>query len=394
MRLRNFSHCSALLVSLLILSACGQESAQQEAPPPAVETREVKLEPVATELEFVARTRAREDAQVQAQINGTVMERAFEEGQVVNQGDVLFRIDPRPYEAALASAQAVLHRAETELKVASQNLARGEELVADKFISAMEMDELQGRRDTAAAQIEEARAAVLRAEIDLGFTNIKAPFTGTTGRSQISIGDLVSPTTGTLVSLVQLDPMLVDFDVNERALVENLSENQQRASEGLPPIQYSPKLILPNGGTYREAGAIDYANNRINPDTGTVTITARFPNPDGLLYPGQFARVRVQRGEAEPAMLISQASVLEDMQGRYVFVVQDDSTVARRNVSLGQREGVDWVVLEGLSEGDRVIVNGIQKVRSGMTVSASEATLPHRESTAGAEPSGPAGAEE
>lgn len=362
--------------SVLFLAACGESEAPPEAPPPAVEYRAVALEPVATVFEFVARTRAREDAQVRAQISGTVMERTFEEGQTVEKDQVLFRIDARPYEAALASAQAQLQRAESNVKVAAQNLARGKELVEDNYISAAEMDQLQGEADQSTAALQEARAAVQKAQIDLEFTEVRAPFGGTAGRSNISIGDLVNPSSGTLVSLVQLDPMLVDFDVNEQALVQNLATNQERAAQGLPPVQYTPRLKLGTGEIYPRDGVIDYADNRINPNTGTVTVTARFPNPDGLLYPGQFARVLVRRGEAVPSLLIPQPSVLEDMQGRYVFVVEDDDTVARRNVTLGQREGVAWVVQEGLEEGDRVIVNGIQKVRSGMKVSATPVAVP------------------
>jgi membrane fusion protein (multidrug efflux system) len=358
------------------LAACDGAEEPPQAPPPAVEYQEVTTRPVATILEFVGRTRAREDAQVQAQISGTITERTFEEGQLVEMDQVLFRIDPRPYQASLASAEAMMHRAEANLKLARQNLDRGVELEAKDFISAAEMDKLRGERDQAVAALEEARAALLRAEIDLGFTEVKAPFQGNAGRSNISIGDLVSPSTGPLVSLVQRDPMLVDFDVSEQALIQNLAKNQRRAEQGLPPIAYTPRLKLSEQDLYVHDGVIDYANNRINPTTGTVTITARFPNPEGLLYPGQFVRVQVERGEAVPSKLIPQPSVLEDMQGRYVFVVQDDDTVARRNVTLGQREGVSWVVMDGLEEGDRVIVHGIQKVRSGMKVVATPVAMP------------------
>ena len=367
----------------LCLLACGQTDAPPPGPPPAVAYHEVRLQPVATVFEFVARTRAREDAQVRAQISGTVIERSFEEGQAVEEGQVLLRIDPRPFEAALASARATLQRAEANRKLAQQNLARGEELVEKNFISAAEMDRLRGARDQAVAALEEARAALQQAEINLDFTEVKAPFAGTAGRSNVSLGDLVGPASGPLLSLVKLDPMLVDFDVNEQALVQNLARNQQRAAQGLAPIAYTPRLKLGDGSIYPLEGVIDYADNRINPTTGTVTVTARFPNPDGLLYPGQFVRVRVERGEAEPRLLIPQPSVLEDMQGRYVFVVRADDTVARRNVTLGQREGVDWVVLDGLEAGDRVIVNGIQKVRSGMTVTASPVAASPAPSTSG-----------
>ncbi len=364
------NRCLPALLAACAVTACGPSEAPPSAPPPAVETREVTRQPVATEFEFVARTRAREDAQVRAQISGTVIERSFEEGQQVEKDQLLFRIDPRPYEAALASARAQLQRAESNANVAAQNLARGKELVESNYISAAEMDQLQGENDQSIAALEEARAALQTAQINLDFTEVSAPFAGTAGRSNISIGDLVNPSSGALVSLVALDPMLVDFDVSEQAMVQNLAANQQRAEQGLPPIEYTPRLKLGTDQVYPHTGIIDYADNRINPTTGTVTVTARFSNPDGLLFPGQFARVLVRRGEAEPALLVPQSSVLEDMQGRYVFVVTDEDTVARRNITLGQRHGVDWVVGEGLEEGDRVIVNGIQKVRSGMTVTA------------------------
>lgn len=336
------------------------------------------MQDVITSAEIVARLRAREDTAIQAQISGTIIERNFQEGQEVQKDASLYRIDPRPYEAALSSAQAQLANALASLEVAERNKIRGDELAPDGFISQAELDKLRGDRDQARASLEAARAAVENAEINLEFTVIKAPFTGMIGRSQVSIGDLVTPQTGALVTLVQMDPMLADFDVSERALANALKANQEAVARGEEPVRYTPTLLLVTGDEYAEPGTIDYASNRVNASTGTVTITARFPNPRGMLVPGQFVRLRLQRGESEKRLLIPQQSVLEDMQGRYVFIVDDEDRVARKNVELGQRHGVMWVVESGLADGDRVIVNGIQKVRTGMVVKATPLeSLPH-----------------
>ena len=371
----------SLLLPFVLLAACGGPADPPQAPPPAVEVQDVFMEPVATEFEFVARTRAREDADIRARITGAIMERNFEEGQIVEKDALLFRIDPRPYEAALNAARADLAQANAAVEVAQRNLARGEELLPDGYISESEMDKLRGERDRAIASREAAQAAIEQAQLNLNFTEIRAPFRGRTGRSQLSIGDLVDPTAGPLVSLVQIDPMLVDFDVNERTLLDAMKRNQARVAQGEPAIEYTPRLRLVSGDFYPLEGTIDYASNRVNPSTGTITVTARFPNPDQNLIPGQFGRIVVKRGEPVERMLIPQSSVLEDMQGRYVYVVDDDNLVVRKNVALGQRHGVNWVVESGLEPGDRVIVNGLQKVRPGMPASPSPVTSrPHQES--------------
>jgi membrane fusion protein (multidrug efflux system) len=354
----------------ILLIACGEAEAPPAAPPPAVEYQAVQLQPITTRFEFVARTRALEDAEIIAQVSGAVVERAFDEGQQVEKGALLYRIDPRPYQAALSSAQASLSQATTSLDVAERNLARGIELEPNGYISDTELDKLRGTRDSAIAAKQQAEAALEKARIDLEFTEIRAPFTGTVGRSRVSTGDLVSPGGAVLLTIVQRDPMLVDFDVSERTLADRIAENQERTLQGLEPIRYMPKLQLSNGNTYAHTGFIDYAENRINASTGTITATARFPNPDGLLVPGQFARIILERGDSENGLVIPQSAVLEDMQGNYVYVVGGDSTVMRRNIALGQRDGVNWVVETGLEEGDRVIVNGIQKVRPGIEVTA------------------------
>jgi len=362
----------------LALLGCGEAEPPVAPPPPAVEYVLLEPEPIASTFEFVARTRATEDTAIRARITGTILERNFEEGQMVEADQVLFRIDPRPYEAALASAKAQLSQAQAAVVVSARSLERGKELVPDGFISKSDFDRLTSESDTAKAQLASAEAAVQSAEIDLGFTSVRAPFAGTAGRSELSIGDLVDPNAGPLVTLVQMDPMLVDFDVNEQALATNLKNNQLRQSQGQPPEQFTPSLKLSDGDMYNQPGRIDYANNRVNPSTGTVTVTAVFPNPDRLLFPGQFVRVSLQRGDEHEALMVPQVSVLEDMQGRYVFAITDDNLVTRKNVKLGQKSGTRWVVEEGLQAGDRVIVNGVQKVRVGAPVAATPvSSMPH-----------------
>ena len=357
-------------MSAVMLTACGGPAEPPIPPPPAVEYHEVGREAVAFSFEFVARTRATEDTDIRARITGNIIERNFDEGQEIEAGALMFRIDPRPYQAALASAKAELSSAEAAFVNADRNLKRGEELAPQGHISASEMDKLRSEHDRAIAAKQAATASIDNAQINLDFTEIRAPFTGIAGRSNFSIGDLVSPQTGALVTLVQRDPMLVDFDVDEQSLANSMKANQARAAAGEPPIEYVPRLKLVTGDIYPQVGEIDYASNRVNSTTGTITVTARFPNAEGHLIPGQFARIVVQRGAAEMQLLVPQPSVLEDMQGRYVYTVNDENLVVRKNVKLGQRDGVNWVVESGLEEGDRVIVNGVQKVRPNMPVNA------------------------
>jgi len=376
---------SALIAAAasFLLTACSDPAPPPTQPPPAVEVTAVAMEAIASEFEFVARTRASEDTEIRARINGSIIERNFAEGEVVQEGDLLYRIDPRPYQAAQNVAKAELSQARAAVEVARRNLTRGEELAPNGYISDAEMDKLRGESEGALAKVEAAEAAVEQATINLDFTEIRAPFTGTAGRSQLSIGDLVNPSAGALVTLVQLDPMLADFDVNEQALAESMKVNQARITQGLEVLVYTPRLRLVTGDEYIHPGEIDYASNRINPSTGTVTVTAKFSNPETMLYPGQFVRIILQRGDAEMRLMIPQPSVLEDMQGRYVYIVDPADTVVRKNVTLGSRQGINWVVESGLEEGDRVIVNGIQKVRPGIKVVPSAvAAVPHQETAA------------
>lgn len=358
-------------VLTLGLLACTEQQAPAEAPPPpGVGVVEVTAQEISPTREFVGRTQAIEDAKLRARVEGPLISRSFTEGEDVQQGQVLFEIDPEPYQAEVRRVQALLTSAESALTVAERNFERGEQLVGDGYISQTQMDELRAKRDGAAAAIDEAKSALASAQLNLDYTKIVAPFTGRAGNSNFSIGDLVGPQAGELVSIVQLDPMWVNFQVAESAMVEAMQTNIQRQQEGLEELKFTPRLRLSTGTEYPLPGVIDFVDNRIDQTTGTIKVRATFPNPSGLLLPGQFVTLVIQRSDKRSVLLVPQSAILEDQQGAYVLVVNDQNIVIRQNIKAGERIGVDRVVDEGLQPGTKVITTGLQKVRPGVEVTA------------------------
>ncbi|MAA86791.1 MAG: efflux transporter periplasmic adaptor subunit [Haliea sp.] len=352
--------------SLLLLAACSEPPSTP--PPVGVVVDTVRVEPYQAQSVYVGRLVARDDVTIRASVSGYLMERSFNEGEQVQAGDVLYVIDPSEYVAALAIARADLAAAKANQTNAQRNYQRGLELLPKSAISQVEMDNLTAQKLDADARIESAQAQVTAAEVNLGFTTIKAPISGRIGRSQVSPGDLVGPSSGDLTTLVSIDPIEALFQVSEATYIDQISQRvtANPTVDDLKNIEVT--LELADGLQYPEVGQIDYFGNRIDAATGTMEAGARIPNPYGLLVPGQYVRVTLQDTALKDGLFVPLAAVQADQQGAFVLVVAGDGTVQRSNAQLGERLDDMVLVTGGLQAGDRVIVRGLQQVRPGMPV--------------------------
>lgn len=355
--------CLGLLA--IMLAACGDRGPEQTAPPPPpVEILSVREQPVIPRFEYVGRVEATDELQVRPRVEGNIQGRYFEEGSLVREGELLYEIDPQPFVATLENRRAAVSRARAALEVAERNYGRGRELVPKGFISKSDFDRLKGDFEQAQASLKEARADVSTAELNLSYTRIYAPLTGRIGRSAFPVGALVGPQSEPLATILNTDPVFVLFEVPEDRVFSVQITAERRARAGLRPEQRDIRIEQPDGSFYPHPGTIAFVDNKVNPNTGSVAVRAEFPNPNQLLIQGQFARVsvRVYGGSEQVKPLVPQSAVLEDMQGRYVFVVDSQDIAHRRYLELGQREGELWAVEEGLKAGETVIVNGLQRV--------------------------------
>ena len=357
------------LLALCLIAACAEEP----PPPPMVEVvvDTVVLDPYQPKASFVGRLHARDDVSIQAKVSGYLLSHNFREGQVVNAGDLLYEIDPAEFEAQMARARAGLAKAKASLAVAESNFQRGKGLLPDGNISASEMDQLTANKLEAAAGVQSALAEVKTAEVNLGYTRILAPITGRIGRNKFSTGDLVGPTSGTLNTLVSVDPIQALFQLSEATYVANVVQRMgSKSTQTLADSDMSNLRVLlelSNRNFYNEVGHIDYIANRISEDTGTLEARASIPNPDGFLVPGQYVRVVIESETLVEALFVPQAAVQADQQGNFVLVVDND-VVQRRNVVLDERVDDKVVARQGVAEGEQVIVRGLQQVRPGQSV--------------------------
>jgi membrane fusion protein (multidrug efflux system) len=306
---------------------------------------------------------------VRARVRGYLVEQRFEDGQVVQEGDVLFRIDPATYQVALAEAKAELARAKASAERARRDFARAEELVRDDVASIAVLDARRAERDAAEAQIAGAEASVRAAELNLSYCTVKAPLTGRIGRALVDVGNLVgeSGQDTVLAHIVETDPIHVDFAPTERDRLDVL----RGAAEGRLPTQREGvpvQIVLGDGTPYPHAGRIDYVDPTIEPTRGTVAVRAWVPNPDALLKPGEFVRVVVVFPDVRDAVLVPQRAVQDQQGGTYLLVLKADDTVESRAVTIGASHDGMQQITEGLAAGERVIVDGVQKARPGQKV--------------------------
>lgn len=338
----------------------------QTPPPPSVTVATATRERVVASDEYVGRTQAVDDATLRARVPGYLVSRSFTEGGDVAAGAVLFRIEQAPFEAAVAAAEATLAQREAEEIRASRELTRVERLNRNGNASDAQLDNARAAARSAEAGLKAALAALRTAELDLGFTEVKAPFDGRIGEALVDIGNLVGPETGGLATLAKIDPIHVTFAMSEGDYLDLVADGVVFTGEG---ANINPQIRLPNGRLYDRTGRIDFVNNRVNASTGDITVRAVFDNPERTLLPGLFVTVLAERGEPFEATLVPQIAVQEDQRGYFVLKVNDDVVEIAR-VELGELRGPDWIVRQGVAEGDRVIVEGLQKVRPGQTVQA------------------------
>jgi len=350
------------LIALLPLAFSACKEAAPPAPPPDVVVANVVQQDVPISFEWVGTTDGNINAQIRARVNGYLQSRNYTEGTIVHEGDVMFRIDPRPYQAALDQAKGELGRAMAAFTKTQQDVTRYTPLAQQGAVSQQELDNaVQGNR-AAKAAADAARATVDTAQLDLDWTRITSPITGIAGIAIAQVGDLISASS-VLTTVSQVDPIKVSIPISEKDYMR-FAERIQLDRPGNASVE----LVLADGNVYPEKGTAAVANREVDVKTGTLTIVTLFPNPRNLVRPGQYAKVRAATETKHGALVVPQRAVQELQGAHQVAVVDGDNKVSMRGVRAGARANNIWVIDQGLKPGERVIVEGLQKVRDGMIV--------------------------
>jgi membrane fusion protein (multidrug efflux system) len=366
----------ALLIGLLLGPAIAvgympSAAAQGAPPPPAVTVVSVPVKDVAPVHSFIGRVVAIQSVQIQPRVTAFIDSVPVEQGSNVHAGEVLFQLQRAQYEAAVKSAEAQLSSAQAALRQSQVAYTRAARLNRQGFESQANLDQATATRDQDQAKVQSAEAALAQAQLDLSYCTITSPIDGRVGAVTLTKGNLVTPSTGTLATVNQLNPIRVVFSVADRILVDV----QQKTGATLQEIANSivVHLTMPDGTRYSHAGKVAFLGNEVDPKTGTVSVYADFPNPDRLLLPGAFVNVEVRRAKPEKRPLVPVAAVQTDKSGGYVLVVGADDKVKQQPVKTGRQIGQNLIVESGLSGGEQVIVAGVQKVQPGQTVTTTEA---------------------
>lgn len=343
----------------------------KKAPPPVVLPEVVlgsaAVRDVPIQVEFTGEVRGGEDVEVRARVAGFLQSVAYQEGTNVKKGQLLFVIDPKEYQAAESRARAQLAEARAKHSRAKVQVDRLRPLAAQNAVSQQDLDNAVASEQATKADADAAQAALTTAQLNLGYTQVKSPIDGTAGKRQADVGAYVgSPDPTVLTTVSQMDPIRVNFTISEAEYLSYVRSPERAARQGRPIDGL--ELVLADGSVHNHKGVISVVDRGIDQATGTLPIQALFPNPERLVRPGQFGRVRLPLMTRKGAMLIPQRAV-QELQGTYtVFIVGPDSTVKSKQIRVGARVGTDWVVMEGLTPEDKVVIEGTQRIRAGMKV--------------------------
>jgi membrane fusion protein, multidrug efflux system len=373
MILTRFRLIASLSIATALVSACGSE-APPAPPPPQVDILVIKPQAVGNIVELPGRVAAVRTAEVRARVDGIVERRLYEEGSDVRAGQPLFRIDPRERRADYNAAIATLQRNQASAANAGQVVARYRPLVSEQAISKQEYDAAIAQQRTGQADVANARAQADRARLALGYTNVTAPINGRVGRADVTEGALVSASAATLMTRVeQLNPVYVNFGQSSSEVIALRRDiaSGRIDSPGLGRVRV--RLTLEDGTPYGIEGVLNFADLAIDQATGTVSLRAQFPNPGFVLLPGQFVRARIATGTIPDGIVVPQRAVALSDRGASVMIVGPNNIATPRPIKLGDLIGGNWIVTSGLKAGDRVIINGLQKVRPGAPVAISPA---------------------
>ncbi len=367
-----------VVIFLLVLSLAGAfpikavaAPGKNAGPPPLVTVITVPEEDVNPMVEYVGHVEALQTVDVPARVSGVLEQVYFKEGSDIRAGDLLYLIEPTPYQVKVAANQARVAKSQAILKKASQHLQRIQ-TVRSGGIPITDIEVAEAIKEQARAELQEAQATLRLSEIELEYTRVAAPISGRIGATALTKGNLCGPTSGPLARIVQLDPIRILFSLSEND-ISAIKVAQADAANKLTNGIMKPRLKLLDGKLLNSFGRIDFVDNRVDPTTGTVAVRALFANPDAILLPGQYVTLVAGMSRTRLMPVIPQTAILENRNGQYVWVVNEENQVEQRSVTTGATIGSAWIIETGLTAGETVIIQGVQKVRPGQTVKTTTA---------------------
>lgn len=361
-----------VIVSLLGLAACKEEAKPVAAPLPEVVVQTVVAQTTPLTVDLVSEIKAYREVDLYPRVSGQIVKQTFKPGQKVKEGELLFSVDPRAYDEAIIDAQAKLAESEAVLSRTRQDVERYKPLLPDNAIPRQTYDQAVATEQQNAAVVQARRAALEKVRLDRSYADVRSPIAGQIGLQKVEVGGLATAGQTVLATVSTLDPVVAYFSIPEVDYINFARRHLTVKREGKSPIE----LLLADGSTYAQSGTLDFADRALNPATGTLTLRAVFPNPDGLLRPGMNTRVRIVYEVAQNALLIPQKAVTELLGKQFASVVVAGDKVEQRPIRTGARIGDQWLVEEGLKAGERIVVDGLQKAKPGAVVKPLAAAKP------------------